>query len=138
MGEMTTVMVRGVVLLASVIVVSGCSSSEALTLTGDELPKSPCSQMIDIPVEELNDLSTVECDPLGSTLVFPDGQSITIGAGGGSSSGETDYTYAYQDVGTLGIVATRYLGQCRDQEVWGSSAAIEKVTEAFGESLGDC
>jgi hypothetical protein len=124
--------------LALGLALSACSSSEVLTLTGNEIAEAPCATAVDIPVGELSEFSTLQCNPVGSTIEFPDGQSITIEVGGGSSSGQTDLTYTYQNVGTIGIVATQYRGQCLEQKVWGPPEAIAKVTKAFGESLGAC
>jgi len=139
MGRYRAMVIGSVLVVAMATCISACSSGEALTLTGDEMAREPCPTTTSIPVETLDELSTDECDPLGSSLEFPDGEQIAIGGGTGSTTaGEDSYTYGYVNVGTLGIVATRYIDGCRDQEVWGSDAAIAKVRDAFGPALGAC
>lgn len=131
---------RGAVsVLLCALLLTGCTAREHMTLTGDEIASGPCSEVMDVAVETLATLSTRECNPLGSTLVFPDGETLEIGdGGGGSSSSRSQISYGYTNVGTLGIVATRYSGACLDQEVWGPPAAVDKVVDTFGDDLGHC
>lgn len=137
MGKSTTRTARVILALAVILASSACSSGEFLTLTGDEIGQEPCATNVTIPVYELAMFSTRECDPVGSTVQFSDGTEITIGDGSGSSS-DLAGSYSYHNVGTYGIVATRYHGECLDQQVWGPPAAIAKLTEAFGGTLGNC
>ena len=130
---------RALGVLLCALMLAGCTAREHMTLTGDEMASDPCAEVAVMPVETLATFSTRECNPLGSTLVFPDGVELEIGSGGGgSSSSSSELSYGYTNVGTLGIVATRYSGECLDQEVWGPAAAIDKVVEAFGDDLGHC
>ena len=126
-------------LLAAMMTLSGCLPTENLTLSGDELPSEACPSQSTLPVEALTTLSTAECNPVGSVLVFPDGEVIDLGmAPGNTSNTESKYIYSYLNVGTLGIIATRYTEGCMELKSWGSPAAIAKALDAYGDDLGNC
>ena len=123
---------------------AGCSpfaSGDYLTLDAEEALE-PCATVSEIPVEDL-DGPEPECEPVGSTLVFPDGGTLEVYAGGGGTSrfvggGVPVRSYGHQTVGIHGIVASTWVDDCEEFESWGRPEAIAKVKEAFGEFLGQC
>lgn len=131
----------------ALVLLSGCipfvpdRHSDYLSLSDDE-DLEPCVETNDIPVESLSGPSP-ECEPVGSTLVFPDGGTIEVGSGLGAytpapgSDGRTR-SYGYATVGVYGVVASSWLDDCDEFKTWGRPEAIAKVEEAFGEFLGQC
>ncbi|WP_414173043.1 hypothetical protein [Clavibacter tessellarius] len=122
-------------MLIVVAAVSGCSDQRILHLSQSEVSEPACGTAEDIPVDELTDVAGESCRPVGSTIVFPSGDRITIQGGGGSvAAGDNNTTrYSYEDVGDYGVIAARYSADCADVETWGPAEAISKVREAFGE-----
>ena len=121
------------------VALAGCTRGEVLELRGDELPGPTCESVTQIPVDELDTPERPTCNPLGSTLLFPGGETIDIGDGGGSTeSSDSDVGHAYSNVGSLGVLGIEYSLDCSTVRVWGRAEAIEKVRRAFGDDYGVC
>lgn len=125
--------------IAAVLALTSCSQRGAdggyLTLTAGEATLPACATAAPVLVETLNTEQLPSCDPIGQTLVFPDGEQIQLPeqqGGGGSSNSESDYRYAYQSVGNWGLVAARAKTDCSAVQVWGNPEALRRVHEAFG------
>ena len=133
---------RGIVAVSLIgLVAAGCVRGEVLTLTAEEGDLTPCEPGLSIPVETLDTEARPACDPLESTLVFPDDARLYMdtGVGGGSmTSSESRFSHGFYNVGIYGVVASRYDDDCQPLEVWGRAEAIEKLHEAFGDDLGNC
>lgn len=122
-------------LLFLVAAVSGCSGQGILHLSQNEFTEPTCATTRDIPADELTAAADESCRPVGSTIVFPSGDRITVQGGGGTvfANGDDTTRYAYEDVGDYGVVAARYTEDCTDVETWGPTEAITKIRAAFGE-----
>lgn len=129
----------------ALVLLTGClplGRGEFLHLDAEEVLE-PCTEVSEIPVEAL-DGPAPECEPVGSTLIFPDGGRLEVSSGGGSSSlftgdpNDKTRSYGYQTVGIYGVVASTWLDECEYFESWGRPEAIAKVEVAFGEFLGQC
>ena len=122
---------------ALVLVLAGCVPSDAriLTLDATEIQDPPCTSVRDIPADELDDADREPCVPLGSTIVFPAGERLEIGDGGGGGTSDVDPAawIAYSTVGDHGVIAGRYGPGCTDLRVWGPAEALEVVRAAFGQ-----
>ena len=119
--------------------VGGIGTPRALRLSADELTNPPCGEVVEVAVESLDTEEPPTCDPAGSELRFPDGATLTIQNGAGSTfSSVTERTSAYVHVGDHGVVVSQYTGDCENMVVWGRADAIAKVIDAFGEYLGGC
>ena len=126
-------------LLAAVVSLTSCSEADNddgyLTLTAGEATLSACPTAAPVMVEALNTKHLPTCDPIGQTLVFPDGEQIQLpeqqGGGGASRSG-SDYQYAYQSVGNWGLVAARAKADCSSIQEWGNAEALRRVHDASG------
>jgi len=130
---------------AAAVTLSGCvgvfpAPARHLVLMADEQSNPPCLEAEEIPVESLQSDVPPTCNPVGSTLSFPDGVTLEIGEGGGgsTSSSRSEYSHSYLNVGDYGIVASRHTAGCEELEVWGSEEAIATVVAAFGQNLGNC
>jgi hypothetical protein len=127
-----------VVVVVSMTSCSGLDSDDRyLTLAAGEATLSGCPTQAPIMVEALNTKLMPTCDPIGQTLVFPDGEQIQLpeqqGGGGWSrSASESDFRYAYRSVGNWGLVAARVDGDCSSIQEWGNPEAIRRVHDAFG------
>lgn len=128
-------------LVVAVVSMTSCSGFDAddgyLTLAAGEATLSACPTEAPILVEALNTEHMPTCDPVGQTLVFPDGEQIQLpeqrGGGGWSRSASgSDFRYAYQSVGNWGLVAARVDGDCSSIQEWGNPEAIRRVHDAFG------
>lgn len=129
----------GVLVVLLTVMLAGCSRGEVLELRGDELPGPVCETVAELTVADLDTVDRPSCDPIGSTIVFPDGATIEIGSGGGSTeSSDSDVGHAYSNVGALGVVAIEYSLDCTGFTVWGRAEAIAKLRRAFGEDYGVC
>jgi len=123
-----------------VALLAGCTQDPS-ALSPEELLE-PCTTVSEIAVETLEGLEP-ECEPVGSTLVFPDGAKLEVSSGGGSMSnytgdGEPVKSYGFQTVGIYGVVAASWVDDCTDFQSWGRPEAIAKAHRAFGEFLGHC
>ena len=105
--------------IAAVALLAGCNpfAREYVSLNRDELLE-PCTTMSEIAVETLAKL-VLECEPVGSTLVFPDGETLALGSGGGSKSqfvgdSEPVKSYGYQTLGIYGVVASAWVDDCAE------------------------
>lgn len=130
----------------ALVLLSGCipfapgGPDDYLTLDAEELLE-PCTEVSDIEVETLAS-SKPRCEPVGSTLVFPDGGTIEVGPGLGATTlggnDEKPRSYGYATVGIYGVVASTWLDDCEEFESWGRPEAIAKLEEVWGEFLGQC
>ncbi|QOD43895.1 hypothetical protein [Clavibacter zhangzhiyongii] len=129
-----TVVAVAVAVAASI---TGCAPADDgfLTLGPTEIDDPECPWIRDIPVEELDDPVREPCVPVGSTLVFPDGERADVfaGSGGASSATDPDVWLVYSTVGDYGVIAARYGPGCADVTTWGPRGALEKVRAAFGQ-----
>ena len=130
--------VSGLLLAASLSITSCTHQGQDdgyLTLTAGEATLSACPTAAPVEVEALRTEELPTCDPIGQTLVFPDGEQIQLpeqqGGGGASTSGSGDH-YAYQSVGNWGLVAARADADCSRVQEWGNPEALRRVHEAFG------
>ncbi|WP_267421180.1 MULTISPECIES: hypothetical protein [unclassified Curtobacterium] len=87
--------------IAAVLALTSCSKRGAddgyLTLTAGEATLPACTTAAPVLVETLNTEQLPSCDPIGQTLVFPDGEQIQLPeqqGGGGSSNSGSEYRYA--------------------------------------------
>ena len=115
---------------------SGRADNRTLTLTAGEATLPACTTAASVPVETLNTEQLPRCEPVGQTLVFPDGEQIQLPeqqGGSGSLNPGSGYRYAYESVGNWGLVAARAKADCSAVQEWGNPEALRRVHEAFGE-----
>lgn len=136
--NLRTLGVFGLFLAASLSITSCTHQGQDdgyLTLTAGEATLSACPTAAPVEVEALRTEELPTCDPVGQTLVFPDGEQIQLpeqpGGGGASTSGSGDH-YAYQSVGNWGLAAARADADCSNVQEWGNPEALRRVHEAFG------
>lgn len=129
--------------MVAVVLLAGCypSARDYVALNPDEMLE-PCTTVSEIAVESLDDIA-LECEPVGSTLVFPDGETLELISGGGSKSqfisdSEPVKSYGFQTFGIYGVVASAWVDECAEFQSWGRPEAIAKMEDAFGEFLGQC
>jgi len=120
-----------------VLMLSACSpSAGVLSLGPGDTDQPACSDFSPIAVESLTTDRT-DCDARNAMLVFPDGAELETSdtaATGSLSSSTSPYEYGWVSVGDYGIVAVRNTPTCDEKETWGSPEALERVTDAFGET----
>lgn len=116
-------------------------SPGVLQLDAGESDIGPCNSFEPVAVSSLNSDKTLDCEPQGADLVFPDGTRVTLptgdlGSGGTNANGTSGDTYTYTGVGIYGIYATQSSPDCSEFQEWGSPGARAKIHEAFGQRYG--
>lgn len=113
-------------LLGLVVLLTGCSSQRSVNLGPKDFEQPDCAGYHEIRVEDLSvePAEQVDCVPIGSMLVFPDGHQVeiidgTIGFAQGGPASDTRYTVmTFDDFG----VAAGMKVPGRAVRWWGSTA----------------
>jgi hypothetical protein len=120
--------------VVTIVLLSGCSDSGALTLTSDESDRPACADLTPITAANLETERT-DCDVRGATLIFPDGIEMDTSAqtaAQGFESSDSPWKYHWAYVGNYGIVASKSTETCNEVETWGPPEAVSRLKEAFG------